>query len=223
MDNDQPNNSYIDLVQYFCPNTVDNADIRSHFEGLEIALRNHNGTHVPHLAIYCGTHKTASTVSRLLLEGNIFPQYLGEFRKVSLYHRGASGRVAWLHIEPDEILSTPTHFTLDGITISLNTAQRAEWLVSMDFPSDRRGQYLRNLLEASRAVTAAPDAASQLGTPTLPDAEVGVSAQTGEDAEYGGQVNKDGDETEEDGPDPAGTAGREGARTGSGRVWRPGE
>ena len=83
-DHDQPNNPYIDLIRYSCPDTVDDADIPSHFEGLEIALSNLNGAHIPRLGIYCGMRKTANSISKFLLEGSMLSHYLGELQKVSL-------------------------------------------------------------------------------------------------------------------------------------------
>ena len=176
IDRDQPNNPYIDAVQYSCPDTVDDADIPSPFEGLETALIDLNGTHVPRLEVHCRMRKTAKSISKFLLDGSIFSRYFGELKKVSLCLQDDFG---WVSILPDKILSAPTQFTLDDITIPLDTAQRAEWLTSMDEHGfDRRDFYLRGLLEASRAASAALDANSQLATSTLPEAEVGVSART---------------------------------------------
>ena len=188
VDHDYPNSPYINLVQYICPDTLDDADIHSHFERLEIALSDLNGAHVPHLEIHCGMHKTASAVSRLLLEGRIFPQYLGELRKVSLCPHDDRRSFRWTPILPDEILSTPTHSTLNGITVELSTAQRVEWLLRKDeYDPNWRNRYLLDLLEAARA-----------SATTLPEAGVGVSAQTEKDEGLGRQVGEDGEEMEED-------------------------
>ena len=204
INHDQPNNPYIDVVRYYCPDTVDDADIPSHFEGLEIALSDLNATHVPLLEIHCGTHMTAKSISRFLLGGSILSRYLGELKKVSLYFKADTKSL--IPILPDEILSAPTRFTLDDITISLDTAQRAEWLLSKDEEGhNRRNRYLQDLLEASRAATAAPDADPQLATSTLPEAKVSVSARTEAGAESERQVNKDEEEMEEGGPDMVGT------------------
>ena len=193
IDDDQLNGPYVDVVQYYCPDTVDDADIPSHFEGLEIALTNLNGTHIPRLEIYCGARETAKSISRLLLEGSVFSHYLGELKKVSLWFKND---IELVDILPNEILSAPTQFTLDDITIPLSTAQRAEWLISRDYYGYDRRNYLRGLLEAFCAATAAPDADPQLATITLPEAEAGVSARTEVDAESARQVNKDGEEME---------------------------
>ena len=200
IDHDQPNNPYIHLVLYSCPDTVDDADIPSHFEGLEIALIDLNGTHVPLLEIHCRTRKTAKSISRFLLEGSILSHYLGELQKVALI----LDYPGWVSILPDEILSAPTQFTLDDITISLDTARRAEWLLSKDHLHSWRDRYLHDLLEASRAATAASDADPQLATSTLPEAEADVSARTEAGAESVRDVNKDGEEMEEGEPDMAG-------------------
>ena len=199
IDHDQPNSPYIDLVRYPCPDTVDDADIRSHFEGLEIALIDLNGTHVPRLDIHCRTRKTAESISRFLLESSIFSHYLGELQKVSLFlnYRG------WATILPDEILSAPTQFTMNDITILLDTAQRAEWLLSKDRWHSWRDRYLQDLLEAAHAASAAPDANSQLAMITPPGADVGGPAQTEENAESRRQVNKDGEAMVMDEPDTA--------------------
>ena len=203
MDHDRPDNPYIDVVQYFCPDTMNDTDIRSHFEGLEIALNDLNGAHIPHLEIHCGAHKTAKGISRLLLEGSIFSHYFSELQKVSL---SLDYRGGWTDILPDEILSAPTHFALRGTTIELNTAQRAEWPLSKELSLNWRDRYLRDLLEASRAASAAP-VDSPLAASTLPDAGADVLARAEKNAEHWEQANAEGEGMawKEDEVDMAGT------------------
>ena len=186
IDHAQLNDPYIDVVRYYCPDTVNDADMPFHFEGLEIALSDLNGAHDPHLEIHCLTRKTAKSISRLLLEGNILSHYLGELKKVSLWFKDD---IELIYILPNKILSAPTQFTLNDITIPLNTAQRAEWLISKDYYGYDWRNYLRGLLEVFCAATAAPDADPQLATSTLLEAEAGVSAWTGVGAESVRQMN----------------------------------
>ena len=210
VDRDRPSDSYIDVVQYICPD-VDDADVHSHFEGLEIALNDLNIVHVPHFEIWCRTHKTASDASKLLLKGSVFVRYLSELRKVSLC-LGSSG--GWAEIPPDEILSVPTHFTLGDITIPLDTTQCAEWLLpeDHDLSADSRRSWrdrwrdrcLQDLLEGVRVATAVAGADSELATPALPEIGAGLSARTEEAAECGKQMNTEGEKMEADEADPEG-------------------
>lgn len=167
MEHDRPKDPYISTMAYSCPNIADDADIRSHFEGVETALGGLGDTDMPHLQIICKTCETANDVLGLLLKGSIFPRYFGELRKVSLRLDDKRTNVYPGAIYPDEILSAPTHFTQDGVTIQLSTAQRAEWLLHNLRKGDR-DRYLRGLLEASRAAPAVPpNADSQLDSPAL--------------------------------------------------------
>ena len=177
---DQPSSPYVNFIQYF-PGTMDDAEIKSYLEGLETALSDLNSTHVPHLWIVCGARKTAGDVLKHLLGRSVFSQYLGKLRKVSL-----SLDRKQEDIQSDEILSTPTHFTQDGASIPLSTAQRAEWLLCNRY--DRGGEcYLQGLLAAARATTATSEAGSQLAISTLSEAGPCVSVRTEEPAEGGKQ------------------------------------
>ena len=171
MDHDRPNNPYVVAIEYPCPDTIDDADIHSHLEGLETALSNLNSAHVPHLEIHCRLRKTASNVLRVLLQGSIFSHYLGELRKVSLYLEDEL-----IGILSDEMLSTPTRFTLDGVTVALDAAQRAEWLLHSQMNSDR-DHYLRGLLERTRVAAPKSHTGSPLAVYAPPGAEVGVGPQ----------------------------------------------
>ena len=106
----------------------------------------------------------------LLLERSIFSQYLGELQKVSLYLEDEQ-----TYIGPDEILSTPTHFTHADVIIPLDTTQRTVWLLH-DPENGDRDRYLQGLLKAARAAAARSAENLQLVTSATPEAEVGVSA-----------------------------------------------
>lgn len=153
MDDDLRDEPYIHSVLYTCPDITDDTDMHSHLEGLEKRLGDlQDGAHVPRLVIsyrslYRRTHrKIAEDVLKLLLEGAIFSRYLS-MQKVSVEHPVQP----WDEISSSEILSVPTRFTLNGITISLDTAQRIKWL--LHDPGDARDDYLQSLLSTTPVTT----------------------------------------------------------------------
>lgn len=186
VDHDRLHDPHIDPIEYLCPDSVDDMNMHSHLEELETRLSDLHGAHVPHLEIWCSSRKTAGDVLKLLLQGDVFPQYLGELRKVSLGVMGVGPE-----IPTTEILAAPSHFALDGVTVALSTAQRVGWLLCNRHNGDRD----RYLLQAARAASAVtPAADSQPDAFTLPGAVTGGSAQT-EELTGGGKL---GDELEQD-------------------------
>ena len=119
----------------------------SQFQDFETALIRLGGTGVPLLRVDCHSREITKTVLDLLLARTIFSQLFGQARKVYvILHEQEK---VCLELLPYDILSAPTQFTLNDVTISLNTTQRAEWLLCEQ--KIERDAHLHELLHAAQA------------------------------------------------------------------------
>ena len=112
------------------------------WDQLEHGLLELNSNHVPELCLDFGSRECVSDLLRLVLEGNALSR-LCALDKVAI----KSWLLSW--IRSQDIRNTPTHHTVDDFTITLDTAQRIEWLL-YDEPKDRKA-YFDRLLETARA------------------------------------------------------------------------
>ena len=140
----------------------DSSDTIQRWASFESALMDVDGMNVPSVEIMLSNRDTAKDVLVLLLPDKILSRLHGRLRKVSLVVEDEDAEL-YLRISSDDIPLAPTQVTFNGETISLNAAQRAEWLLSkskvLGTPRrvvrwDRREEYLRSLPHPARAATA---------------------------------------------------------------------
>ena len=111
------------------------------WDELEHGLLELNGNQVPRLELYFESRECASDLLRLVLEGNALSR-LCALDKVEIMGNSL------FRIRRQDISNTPTHHTVDNFTITLDTAQRIEWLLW--WLGDKKA-YLDRLLETARA------------------------------------------------------------------------
>ena len=111
------------------------------WDELEHGLLELNGNQVPELELHFIGWKRPSDLLRLVLEENALSR-LCALDKVEIVGYSLS------RIRSQDIRNTPTHHTVDDFTITLDTAQRIEWLLW--WPGGKKA-YLDHLLETARA------------------------------------------------------------------------
>ena len=168
-----PDAASIDSIGYICTDSADPADMHSRFEDLETVLLDISGTHILQLRIMCRQQTIAKNVLKLLLDGAIFSRYFGQLRKVSVWIDKASQ--PWRELSSNKILSTLMHFTVEGTTTLLDTAQHVEVLLHNEC-NGQKGRYLRGLLDTGTSALSSSD------QPSLQDKDVqGTSSVRVED------------------------------------------
>ena len=112
------------------------------WDELEHRLLELNANQVPRLNLDFKSRECASDLLHLVLEGEVLSRLCALNRVAIVYNWQFS-------IRSQDIINTPTHHTIDDFTITLDTAQRIEWLLQ-SWPTNRK-LYLDRLLETARA------------------------------------------------------------------------
>ena len=143
----------------------DSSDIIQQWDRFESALMDVSGVNILPVSITLLGKGTAKAVLVLLLSGRILPCLHGHLGKVELC---VLDQAIQLYIAVSlEDISASAHVALDGETVKLDAAERAEWVLSNGEglhdhdgvlePWDEREAYVRGLLRA-RAAAATMDA-----------------------------------------------------------------
>ena len=160
----------------------DSSDTIQRWASFESALMDASGMNIPPVRITLLGKSTAKAILVLLLSGRILTHLHGHLGKVELkpYDQTILLR---LIISPEDIFAS-AHITLDGETVELDAAERAEWLLSkseewydhdgMWEPRDKREEYVRGLLRSARVAAATTDAGADTG-PSPADEARGAS------------------------------------------------
>ncbi|EKM52853.1 uncharacterized protein PHACADRAFT_149780 [Phanerochaete carnosa HHB-10118-sp] len=141
----RPAHPDIRYLRLTCP-AISTADMPSCFDDFETALLDLNGTNVPLLTIICLDMDLVRDVIELLRMGSIFPHLFGRLRKVHIMARGRTRSVR-RELTAAGIHSSFAPFTLDGERITLDKAQRVQWLLRKQSDGGKKA-YLRELLQA---------------------------------------------------------------------------
>ena len=157
----------------------DTSGIIQPWASFESALMEVGGTDIPLVKIILTSKDIAKQIIALLLSGRILPHLHGHLSKVRLMVYDEAIRL-YLVVSPEAIFAS-AQITLDGETIELNAAERADWLLSQSEgwgsgqSWDKREEYVRGLLRAARAAAATADAGAESG-PTATDEARGTSS-----------------------------------------------
>ena len=116
------------------------------WDQLEHGLLELNGNQVPELTLEFERREYASDSLRVMLEESALSR-LCALDKVEI-KRSFQGR-KYFRIPGRDIINAPTHHTVDDFTITLDTAQRVEWL--LQYPPQTKEPYLDRLLQTARA------------------------------------------------------------------------
>lgn len=150
--------------------TCNSSDAIRQWVSFDAALIDAAGTNTISVSIQPQSKGDAEKILILLLSGIILSQLHRHLREIWIIVADEDIGL-YLDISLDDILLAPTQVTIDGETISLSVAQRAEWLLSrsngarwkLRKPRDRREEYVRGLFHAARAAVAMTDASKETG------------------------------------------------------------
>ena len=174
----------------------DSPDIIQRWDSFESTLMDVSGVNIPLVSIRLVDKGIAKDILVLLLSGRILPHLHGHLGKVELEIFDEAIKLR-LIVSPEDI-NALAHITLDGETVELGTAERAEWLLSKSDiwydgavsvqPWDKREEYVRGLLRA-RAAAAMADADAGTGPSAADEARDTASGgiqETADEEEEGG-------------------------------------
>ena len=177
---------YIDTIEFsYTKAASDSFDVIQQWAIFETALMDLVGASIPLVMVRFPSKDTAKEILALLLSGRILPELHGHLKMVSLFVDDDEAEL-YLHISPDDILLAPTQITLDGETISLDTTQRAEWLLSRgEFSGtvalvkwDKREEYAWGLLRAARALAVLTNVGDKMGRSALEEVRCAALGRT---------------------------------------------
>ena len=156
IDRNLPDASPIDSLGYSCADSAGPQDMRSRLEDIETAPLDLSDTCVPQLRMMCRQQSTAKNVLKSLLDCTTFSRHFSRLRKVSVWIDQAGP--PWRELSLDEVLSTLTHLTVEGATISLDTAERVEVLLHDECSGHwQKRLYIRGLLDAGTSALSSSD------------------------------------------------------------------
>ena len=176
----------------------DSSDTIQQWASFESALVDVSGTNILLLEIILTSKDIAKEIFALLLSGKILSHLHGDLGQVQLRVWDKANKLS-LYISPLEDIFASTRITLDGETVELDAAERAEWLLSRSGawydnygvrqPWNKREEYVQGLLLARAAAAAATtDAGASTGPSTADEARGAASGciqKTADEGEAG--------------------------------------
>ncbi|GJE95622.1 hypothetical protein PsYK624_118080 [Phanerochaete sordida] len=138
-------------LHFTCP-TLAPAELPAYFSTLERTLLELNGISTPLLVITCPSKSLAADLLEYLRSGNLFPVLFGQRRSVHVA-AGEPGAAVRREFTAANIVASFRPFAIEGERVTLDKAQRVEWLLRKQSDGSRKA-YVRMLVLQARAKAA---------------------------------------------------------------------